>query len=108
MSKINVTFDTKSKALEVTVDGEAMANVYGIEFYNYSEDDSFACCISQRAEDADNKMVKYTRLVAKESKEGLAAVKAGLSLSSKWADFISLTDPKKLLSDIKSFFSNEN
>ena len=39
MAKINIQFDTISKDLDVTLDGENVENVSSIEIYAYKEGD---------------------------------------------------------------------
>ena len=66
-------FNTVTKALTVTVDGKTVDNVSGYEAYrDYSDDDSFTCCLTTRVNDENNKCTNLTRLCASESLEAKA------------------------------------
>jgi hypothetical protein len=71
MAKVVAQFDTVEKTLTVTEDGKAVANVYGAEFcrgYSYDGDEVPYCCsVMTMTEDADNKLMRMTRLTAAEA-----------------------------------------
>lgn len=53
MSKINLIFDTKTKKLSVTKDGQTLDNVIAARFYNYYEDEKFWAEITMQKIDED-------------------------------------------------------
>lgn len=65
---VSVTFDTKTKALDVSVDGTKMTNVSEVEFMGFGED-SGAVSIRQFEELEDDKAFKLTKIMASENDE---------------------------------------
>jgi hypothetical protein len=64
MAKINVEFDTKSKAMQVTMDGIVMENVDGIYVWKYYEDNKFSFEVTTCETSAEKDFRKCTRIVA--------------------------------------------
>ena len=68
MAKISVQFDTVSKDLDVTLDGEKVENVTSIEIYAYKEGSSDKGYVELRTVEVleDDKIIKVIRLSADE------------------------------------------
>lgn len=110
MATVSVSFDTVTKALSVTVDGKAIADVDSVNIYKrYSYDDEddkgFMCSVETRSEDKGEGTMTFTRLCASESVE--AKRLADLPVPSDIPGFV-LTEAKgKAQSDIHEFFNRE-
>lgn len=66
MAIINVTFDTKTKALTVTKDGVEMEDINSIDFYKRYEEDGFYMSIGSRKENKEDGTCEYNSLSANE------------------------------------------
>ncbi len=66
MAEIIAKYDTKTKALEITKDGQALANVTECMFCSSSE--GFMCQVMMGSKDKDNDTVERHALYASEDK----------------------------------------
>jgi hypothetical protein len=65
---INVSFDTSSKDLTVSIDGTSLDNVQGVNFSQaWDDEDEFRCCITTFAEDEATEIKSMTQLYAAET-----------------------------------------
>lgn len=70
MSVIAMTFDTETKAMAVTVDGEPVSDVVEMWCHRrYSDDKGYGLAITTSTEDKEQKLTRMTRLVAARSQE---------------------------------------
>ena len=67
---VNVSFDTTTKALDVSVDGGKMENVSEVEFYGFGDNEG-SVSIRQFEEMKDDKAFKMTKIMASEDGEYL-------------------------------------
>jgi hypothetical protein len=96
MAIINASFDTKTKSIEVSMDGAAVANVWGVNFSkSYDDDEKYHCEIMTLAKDKDNGTMSYTRLMANE-----IGVPAGAKYLTEAPEFIVSTSDKPVFVDI--------
>jgi hypothetical protein len=100
MAKINAEYDTKTKKLAVTKDGEALANVHYVEFgrsYDQpddtSDEDTKHICRIGMKEKSDDGYVTHHHIMANKQGE-LETVKEP---NNSLADFIkkNLLDPRR-------------
>ena len=65
MAKIDVSFDTSDKKLEVTLDGKKMKNVSAVEFFkSFMDDGSFFAEIRTVETKEDDDITVVTRIMA--------------------------------------------
>jgi hypothetical protein len=67
MAEVIITFDTKTKAMTATMDGEQIPDVCGIYMSCCYEGEKMRCEIMQCAEDEENDTRTYTRICASEN-----------------------------------------
>jgi hypothetical protein len=68
MAKINVEFDTKDKALEVTMDGKKIKDVIGVDFFNrFDGEGKFFAEIRTEKPNDDDGIIIVTRIMAEET-----------------------------------------
>jgi hypothetical protein len=92
MAKISAEYDTKTKKLSVSKDGETMANVHHVEFGrsfdqpdNTSDDDAKHMCHIAMREKGDDGYATHTHIVANEHGD---LVKEENSANAELAKFI--------------------
>jgi hypothetical protein len=95
MSKVNIEFDTVSKELSVSIDGQEVANVYELMIYRY-------CCDEASIDIYTSKKDKYsdvremTRISASKNTDG--------ATPSKYPGFFETPENSKVIRDIAQFF----
>lgn len=105
---INSSFDTVTKALDVTVDGKAVANILGISIsLGYRDDDQYYCELSTGTKDADNDCWQMTRLTASNTPAGRSLASTGLPESTVYVGWIPTSDQTKTQKDIAAFFASK-
>jgi hypothetical protein len=93
MAEVIITFDTKAKSTQVTIDGKEMADVVGVELYRgYYEADSdeapkFRFGLTQQTRDKDNDVMQMVRTCAAEN-----------------GSLVKESAKKSVISQIKEFF----
>lgn len=99
MAKLVCSFDTKTKQLEVSLDGQILDNVEGLSLYkkykdnstfasDENTDDEYYCTINMFENIKELGYVKSIQLMASESIEGKELVKNNQHINSKYPDFI--------------------
>lgn len=102
MAIISMSFDTVKKTMSVNIDGKPVDNVMEVNAYQYGENDC-TCSVRQREEMSDDGMIKYTTVLASDSKE--ARAKANVAVpSKKFPGFVTIPSKSKLEDDIAKFF----
>lgn len=109
MAVITTSFDTKTKALSVVIDGAEVADVVEVHHclrMGYYDDrkaeDDFRCCITTLSRDEDADVQRMTRLTAAETSEGVAAIGAGAA--SPLPGFVVAESRSSLREAIASWF----
>lgn len=70
MAKMTMSFDTISKALEVSIDGKKVENCVSLSVYpSWKEEDEFRCCVLTRTKDEASDMETMTQICASEAKK---------------------------------------
>lgn len=73
MSMINVTFDTVSKEMKLTMDGEEVPDVCGVDICaSWDDPDEYRCCYTQMSKDDENDMRVMTQTMASNNEQGKA------------------------------------
>lgn len=102
MAKILVEFDTVEKTLSASIDGKAVADVYGVSLYRgWADDDDvvpYRCELTTRSEDDTNKLCRYTSVVASDG--------TTTTTPAKPAD-PPAEDKKDLAADVEQYLSRE-
>ena len=62
MAKVVVEYDTVTKAMSCTLDGEEVPGIHQVVFAKYDRD--YRCEIMQASEDRDNDLRRYTHVSA--------------------------------------------
>lgn len=97
MAKIRVEFDTVDKTLTATVDGKAVADVYGVSIYRGyccgpdgdADDMPYRCELTTLSENEDDKTEYWTRVTAAEgSGELVPAAEPKPDVSAAIAQFL--------------------
>lgn len=103
MAKVAVSFDTNDKTLSVTIDGKAVADVYGVDIYRcFDTDSEYRCSIMSETKDPVHDMYTQTRLYASKSTEA-KLLSATASESKEHAEFIVVKDKTQFEKDVASF-----
>lgn len=87
MAKITLSFDTKTKLLSVTKDGQTLENVISAHFYNYYDEDKFYAQITMQKieEDMTNThMINAEEMKDKDKKKKKKEEKDKNKKESKW------------------------
>lgn len=111
MAKITCEFDTQSKDLTVAIDGKAVDNVIGVNFYprGYDGDgDDYSCAVTTKEHNEDEDIKTYTNLIASETAQAKDMVqKAQASESEQFPGFVAAKDTSKSKAhqDIAGFFA---
>ena len=103
MAIVSVTFDTSSKKLVVSLDGEELTDVCGVSFYeSYDRDENgekqFRCEIRQSSEDEEKEVRTYTCTMASEAGTGKAA-----GVASEALEFVKVPASESVEQDIAQY-----
>lgn len=103
MAKVNVEFDTVSKALAVTMDGKPMDNVVGVNLYrSYDDDDEYSCSVQMLNQDEVADTRTMTCVYASEGKRPEHAV-ASDKFPGCWVEIKAVAS--KAARDIAAYFA---
>lgn len=108
MGKINVSFDTATKAMEVSIDGKSVGDVAEVSLFKTYEDGDgdnpeYGCSILTVGKDESSGVRVYTRLCASESQQGKDAVERGVATKSPLPGFVSVEAVSKVQNAIASY-----
>ena len=113
MAKVFISYDTETKVCQATVDGEAVPNLCGAEFYNYNrtymggyydkeKGDVFGLRLNT-AEQYEDGMSKMTTLIASKTPQGEEAIRLGHKASPQFKDFIEKKADAAVFQDIAKY-----
>ena len=111
MAQINVSVNTETKEIAVTIDGVTVPNVDDVSCYSYRDSDGNPESVSvsiYTQETAQNGMTKRVTYYSTGSKEATEAIANGLALPEQAiAGFVAVEDKSKLHTDIANFLSKK-
>jgi predicted membrane GTPase involved in stress response len=110
MSKIIINADSETDELLVTINGKEIANVRSVNISQIPElddpdDMELSICICTYEEDEETEVKKYTQLIARKTKEGIKAIRAGAKTLKHDNNFVVLTKTDSVEKDIQQYFN---
>ena len=104
MAQVNIQFNTVEKTLAVSIDGKPMENV--VEVCAMAYGDKFGLDILSRSHDEENKVVKFTKIVASQSDAAAALLADGGRPSEEFAGFV-VEAPQGVNADVKKYWGQK-